>query len=87
MQKVTCRCISGRMHETIEHVLEADGGPMVIRDLTSCTLCIRGRVEALRMHGLKDCKVIAGPVHGSAFVEGHNSPWLPAEVLAGAVMH
>jgi len=75
------------MHETIEHVLGADGGPMVIRDLTSCTVYIRGRMEALRMHGLKDCTVIAGPVHGSAFVEGRCSPWPPAEVLAGAAMH
>ena len=45
---------------------------MVVRDLTSCTVCIRGRLEALRMHGLRDCTVIAGPVHGSAFVEGEH---------------
>ncbi|CAL5224681.1 g7405 [Coccomyxa viridis] len=67
------RCISERMHETIQHALEGDGGPLVIRDLTFCTVCIRGRVEALRMRNLNDCTVIAGPVHGSAFIEGVES--------------
>ena len=60
------------MHETIQHNVEGEGGPLVVRDLTSCTVCIRGRIEALRMHGLRNCRVIAGPVHGSAFVEGEH---------------
>ncbi len=75
-----CRCISERMHETIQHALEGDGGPLVIRDLTFCTVCIRGRVEALRMRNLNDCTVIAGPVHGSAFIEGE-SPAYACQML------
>ena len=47
---------------------------MVIRDLTSCLVCVRGRTDALRMHNLRDCTVLAGPVHGSAFIEGGSLP-------------
>ena len=78
-----CRGISGRAHETIQHILEEQGGPMVIRDMTSCTIHVRGRIEALRMHSLRDCTVIAGPVHGSAFVEGAH----PSCCLQDAQLH
>ena len=67
---VWCRCISGRSHERIEDTLDEKGGPLVISDLTSCTVCIGGRSDALRMHALRDCTVIVGPVQGSAFVQG-----------------
>ena len=56
-----CRCISTRMHKRTVHTLEGDGRSMVIRSLTSHTVCVRGRLEALRMCDLVDCTAIKRP--------------------------
>ena len=65
-----CRRISGRQGESIEYAVPGEGGPLTISDLVSCTVCVWGQLEALRLIGLQDCTVLAGPVHGSAFVQG-----------------
>ncbi|CAK0787551.1 hypothetical protein CVIRNUC_010772 [Coccomyxa viridis] len=64
------RRISGRQGESIEYAVPGEGGPLTISDLVSCTVCVWGQLEALRLIGLQDCTVLAGPVHGSAFVQG-----------------
>ena len=65
-----CRRISGKQGESIEYAVQGEGGPLTISDLVSCTVCVKGKLEALRLIGLQDCTVLAGPVHGAAFVQG-----------------
>ena len=65
-----CRRISGKRGESIEYTVQGEGGPLTISDLASCTVCVRGELGALRLIGLQDCTVLAGPVHGSAFIQG-----------------
>ncbi|KAG2497589.1 hypothetical protein HYH03_004335 [Edaphochlamys debaryana] len=44
-------------------------GDFVLLGLTRCTVVVVGRLRALRMAGLRGCRVVAGPVTGGCFLD------------------
>lgn len=48
---------------------EVAGGDFVLLGLTRCTVVLLGQLPALRMVGLRGCRVVAGPVTGACFVD------------------
>ncbi len=46
------------------------GAAFTARGLQRCTLWLAGPLAGLRLAGLRDCRVYAGPVAGATFVDG-----------------
>ena len=51
-------------------VLMPEGHDFVLIDLVGCSVFLVGHMPALRMLGLRDTTVVAGPVTGACFVDG-----------------
>ncbi|XP_078444695.1 C-CAP/cofactor C-like domain-containing protein [Wolffia australiana] len=49
---------------------EGEGGEFSLCDLSSCEVYIRGKLRALFIHRLKNCRVFAGPVMSSVLIDG-----------------
>ena len=58
------------------------GGAFAAQGLQRCTLWLAGPLAALRLAGLRDCRVLAGPVAGATFIDGAytctNLAWMSA---------
>ncbi|CAG9461164.1 unnamed protein product [Pedinophyceae sp. YPF-701] len=49
---------------------ELDGVDYNLSNLRNCTIFLAGRMQALRLHKLEGCTIVAGPVLGSTFCDG-----------------
>lgn len=49
---------------------ELGEGDFALTDLRGCTVFLLGPLSALRIHKLRGCQVLTGPVAGATFIEG-----------------
>lgn len=65
------RILRGKRDQTlVRSAEELDSGDFSLEDLTDCKVFLLGPISALRVHRLKNCSLVAGPVSGAAFFEG-----------------
>ncbi|XP_010926301.2 tubulin-folding cofactor C [Elaeis guineensis] len=53
-------------------VSEEGEGNFSLSDLNSCEVYLKGRIRALFVHRLRNCRIFAGPVQGSILIEDVN---------------
>lgn len=64
------RGIQGAREQTIVRTADQLGGDFVLEDLQGCTVLLLGRLSALRIRHLQNCRIACGPVAGATFVDG-----------------
>ncbi|KAK9805457.1 hypothetical protein WJX73_008992 [Symbiochloris irregularis] len=63
------RGIQGARNQVLVRTADQLGGDFVLEDLQGCTVLLLGRLSALRVRQLRDCRIACGPVAGATFVD------------------
>ena len=54
----------------VERPEESRAADFMLEDLQACKVRLNGCLSALRIRNVSECIIIAGPIQGSAFLEG-----------------
>lgn len=74
MRDFICRLLEGHSDETLmREIVTSEGAQaadFMLEDLQGCKIKLIGSLSAIRMRNISKCTIVAGPIQGSAFLEG-----------------